>query len=117
MFGNDELDYAQSLQQYYQNGAPADRPESFVTPYAASHPWEDFAETWAHYLHIVDTLEMARAFGVHVSPRLDKTGDLTSEVEFDPYAAHNIDQIVDAWFPICIALNNLNRSMGQPDLY
>jgi hypothetical protein len=117
MFGNDTLDYDQSLQQYYQNGAPADWPENYVTPYATSHPWEDFAETWAHYLHIVDTLEMARAFGVHVSPRLDKTGDLTSEVEFDPYAAHGIDQIVDAWFPICIALNNLNRSMGQPDLY
>ena len=32
------------------------------------HPWEDWAETWAHYLHMVDTLETARAFGLSIRP-------------------------------------------------
>jgi hypothetical protein len=27
-----------------------------------SHPWEDWAETWAHYLHIMDMLETAYFF-------------------------------------------------------
>jgi hypothetical protein len=117
VFGDDRQDYAQALNAHYANGAPAGWQAQFVTPYAAAHPWEDFAETWAHYLHIVDTLEMARAFGVKVHPHLDKTGDLTAEVDFDPYAADHIDQLVDTWFPLSIALNSLNRTMGQPDLY
>jgi hypothetical protein len=117
MFGDDRQDYAQALKAHYANGAPSDWQARFVTPYAAAHPWEDFAETWAHYLHIVDTLEMARAFGVQVHPRLDKTGGLTAEVDFDPYAAVHMDQLVDTWLPLSIALNSLNRTMGQPDLY
>ena len=56
MFGDDRQDYGQALQAYYDNGAPADWQSRFVSMYATSHPWEDFAETWAHYLHIVDTL-------------------------------------------------------------
>jgi hypothetical protein len=56
MFGDYRQDYAQALTAYYANGAPSDWQAQFVTPYAAAHPWEDFAETWAHYLHIVDTL-------------------------------------------------------------
>ena len=55
MFGDDRQDYGQALQAYYDNGAPADWQSRFVSMYATSHPWEDFAETWAHYLHIVDT--------------------------------------------------------------
>ncbi len=50
----------------------ADWPEHFVTAYASAHPWEDFAETWAHYFHMVDTLETAHAFGLTVRPRLVK---------------------------------------------
>ena len=117
MFGDDRQDYAQALKAHYANGAPSDWQARFVTPYAAAHPWEDFAETWAHYLHIVDTLEMARAFGVQIHQSLDKTGGLTAEVDFDPYAARHIDQLIDTWFPLSIALNSLNRTMGQPDLY
>jgi hypothetical protein len=52
--------------------------------YATTHPWEDFAETWAHYLHIVDTLEMAEAFDLRASPQLDT--DISANVDFTPYA-------------------------------
>ena len=63
LFGDERRDYGAALQEYYATGAPADWPEHFVSAYASSHPWEDFAETWAHYFHMVDTLETAGAFG------------------------------------------------------
>ena len=70
MFGDDSQDYEAALKRHYAQGAPADWAERFVSAYATSHPWEDFAETWAHYLHIVDTLETASAFGLQ-----DRAGD------------------------------------------
>jgi hypothetical protein len=115
-FGDERLDYAAALQKHYREGAPPFWQNEFVSVYAATHPWEDFAETWAHYLHIVDTLETARAFGIKVSPRAAH-GDLSAEVDFDSHNAVSMDQLIGAWLPIAFAVNSLNRSMGQPDLY
>jgi hypothetical protein len=117
MFGDDRQDYDQALQAYYANGAPADWQSRFVSAYATSHPWEDFAETWAHYLHIVDTLEIARAFGLSTHPQLTKGDELDSNVDFDPYLAQPMTQLIDNWLPLSLALNSLNRAMGQSDLY
>ena len=83
----------------------------------SSHPWEDWAETWAHYLHIVDTLETARAFRLRVDPKAAKNDDLSAEVDFDVYADIPIQTIMDAWLPLSFAINSLNRSMGQNDAY
>jgi hypothetical protein len=117
VFGDDSRDYGAALQEHYAKGAPGDWQENYVSSYATTHPWEDFAETWAHYLHIVDTMEMARAFGVTVRPRLDDTGALAAEVDVDPYAAEGFDAIVEDWLPLTFALNSINRCMGQSDLY
>jgi hypothetical protein len=117
VFGDERADYGQALQNYYANGAPANWRDNFVSAYATAHPWEDFAETWAHYLHIVDTLEMARAFGMHVHPPLAKEGELEAEVDFQPYHAPDVPTLVDTWIPLSNALNALNRAMGQPDIY
>jgi hypothetical protein len=117
VFGDERADYGEALKAHYANGAPANWYESFVTPYAAAHPWEDFAETWTHYLHIVDTIEMARAFGLQVNPRLDDAGNLEAKVDIDPYSAADFDRVIDIWMPLSVALNSLNRSMGQPDIY
>jgi hypothetical protein len=54
IFGDDRIDYGEALQHYYAVGAPADWVRHFVSAYATAHPWEDFAETWAHYFHMVD---------------------------------------------------------------
>ena len=70
VFGDETLDYNTALQSHYQNGAPCNWRESYISAYATMHPWEDFAETWAHYLHMIDTLEMAYYFELRVSPRL-----------------------------------------------
>ena len=117
MFGDDSQDYGQALQRHYEEGAPPDWQENFISTYATTHPWEDFAETWEHYLHIVDTLEMARAFGVHVEPRIAHSDDLEASVDFDPYRAGDVQQLLDVWLPLTFALNSLNRCMGQPDIY
>ena len=98
-------------------GAPADWAERFVSAYATSHPWEDFAETWAHYLHIVDTLETASAFGLRIKPAIDRDGAHSARLDFDPYVVGSIEEIVDAWAPFVVAMNSVNRAMGRPDLY
>lgn len=117
MFGDDSFDYNEALKAHYQSGPPPDWQVSHVSAYATAHPWEDFAETFKHYIHIVDTLEMAASFGMRVRPRLDTTGELESEVDFSPYRAWDIQQMVDAWLPICFALNSLNRCLGMSDAY
>lgn len=75
----------------------------------------DFAESFAHYLHIVDTLETARSYGMSIEPRRHE--ELAAEVAFDPYAASGAEQLVTAWVPFSLALNSIHRSMGVPDLY
>lgn len=117
VFGDDTQDYGEALRRHYAQGAPADWRERFVTAYASAHPWEDFAETWAHYLHIIDTMEAASAFGLSVRPKLDRSGELHAEIDFDPYQEPDFGRIFEHWLPLAFAVNSLNRSMGQPDLY
>jgi hypothetical protein len=117
LFGDEQEDYGEALKRHYADGAPADWQSRFITAYASSHPWEDWAETWAHYLHIVDTLEMARAFGLRVEPRVTEGSELETEVDFDPHRVRSAKRLIDAWLPLTFAVNSLNRSMGQDDLY
>ncbi|MEI4471267.1 zinc-binding metallopeptidase family protein [Frigidibacter sp. MR17.24] len=117
LFGDESFDYGAALQAHYQNGAPAGWETAHVSAYATMHPWEDWAETWAHYLHMVDTIETAAAFGMSVEPELDDEGDLSTELDFDPYRVRRIRRLVSAWMPLTVALNAMNRSMGQNDLY
>ncbi|WP_159711150.1 zinc-binding metallopeptidase family protein [Geminicoccus flavidas] len=118
LFGDERQDYGEALKRHYAEGPPADWQENYVSAYATTHPWEDFAETWTHYLHIVDTLETAAAFGLKVDPKAGDD-DLLS-AEFDDVTATragDIQELIDAWLPLTFAVNSLNRSMGQPDLY
>ncbi len=117
IFGDESIDYAEALKQHYENGAPANWQENFISTYATSHPWEDFAESWAHYLHIVDTLETAVAFGLHIHPKVSKDEGMHSDIEFSPYRADSVEQLMSAWLPLTLTMNNLNRSMGEKDLY
>ena len=117
VFGDDSQDYGQALQRHYQQGAPANWQENYISAYATMHAWEDFAETWAHYLHIVDTLEMAESFGVRVGPKVARSCALEAKVDFDPYGAGDVQRLLNVWLPLTFALNSLNRCMGLPDLY
>jgi hypothetical protein len=117
IFGDDNQDYEEALQRHYAQGPPAGWQQSFVSAYASVHPWEDFAETFAHYLHIVDTLETANAFGVRVSNDIYGEGARKRNSDFDPYHVQSIETLINAWLPLTFAVNSINRSMGQPDLY
>ena len=117
LFGDEQADYGQALQRHYEQGPPGDWQARFVSAYATMHPWEDFAETWAHYLHIVDTLETAHAFGLSTRPAVTKGDELDASVDFDPYRAQAMMRLTESWLPLTVAVNSLNRAMGQPDLY
>jgi len=117
LFGDEREDYDAALQRHYNNGPPANWQDSFISAYATAHPWEDFAETWANYLHILDTLEMAAAFGMRVDPVVTNDPALTADVDLDAYHAQKVEQLVEPWLPLCFALNSLNRAMGMADAY
>ncbi|HEX4364610.1 MAG TPA: putative zinc-binding metallopeptidase [Solirubrobacteraceae bacterium] len=116
LFGDERLDYDEALQQYYE-ATPGDWRRRHVSAYATMHPWEDWAESFAHYLHIRDTLETAAAYGMLVTgPR--QVGDTAlMAIPAQPTAATSFDEIVSEWLPLTYALNAVNRSMGKDDLY
>src|SRR5919106_4546362 len=117
LFGDERQHYGSCLEAHHAAGPPADWPERFISGYAAAHPWEDWAETWAHYLHLVDTLETAQAFRLSVSPAAGDDPALAAAAYFDPYRYDDFDAMIRTWLPLTYAVNSLNRSMGQPDLY
>lgn len=117
LFGDEQEDYGESLKRHHANGPPADWADRFVSAYASTHPWEDWAETWAHYLHIVDTLETASACGVRLRP--PRPGDPTIRAIPDPVDddPETFDELIESWLPLTYMLNNLNRGLGLPDGY
>jgi hypothetical protein len=114
LFGDERKDYEDALQRYYANGAPADWSERFISAYASAHPWEDFAETWAHYFHMIDTLETARFCGLTVMPQVPQTPGAI--FDFHPLEV-DISRLIKTWIALTFSVNSLNRSMGLPDLY
>ena len=116
-FGDERDDYATALQRHYADGPPADWQTRFVTAYAAAHPWEDWAETWAHYLHITDTLETAAACGVSIRPGRHDEPALPKVPETAGTPATSFDRLIASWYPLTYLLNNLNRGLGLADGY
>jgi hypothetical protein len=111
VFSDERSDYAGALRTYYENGARKAWDEEFISAYASSHPWEDWAESWAHYLHMTDALETAAGAGVLFgAPQPDKSALASTGSE-------GFEQMLNAWLPLSYLLNNLNRSLGQPDAY
>ncbi len=104
LFGDESADYGESLERHYASGPPQGWEASFISTYATMHPFEDFAETWAHYLHIADTIETAREYG------LLTVGTVSDFSRFR-------DVVTGVWIPLSIALNQINRSMGKDDVY
>lgn len=117
MFGDERADYGGSLEAYYARGgaAAATWQERHVSAYATSHPWEDWAETWAHYLHMIDLLETAASYGTCLAvPGTDEIDRVSDPFEGAPTG---FDELVDEWVPLTLLLNSLNRSLGQEDAY
>jgi hypothetical protein len=119
LFGDERLDYADALRRHYDAGAPPDWRRHHVSEYATSHPWEDWAETFAHYLHIRDALQTAAAFGLIVAgPPTSAPGHYAPIAAPAPDAGEgSFEAVVADWLPLTYALNAVNRSMGRDDLY
>jgi len=119
LFGDERADYAAALKSHYENGPPADWPQRFISSYASTHPWEDWAETWAHYLHLYDSLDTALGFGLTAD-------DVELELEpfvladlYDPQhpAAERFLALLNSSLELITVLNELARSLGQQDVY
>jgi hypothetical protein len=113
LFGDERADYGQALQRHYARDPATTLPDEFITRYASSHPWEDFAEIWSHYLHITDTVQTAIRNGLVADPR-SGTDRSARHGDFDPASGRSV---LVAWTDFSWAFNELNRSMGKPDAY
>ena len=103
LFGDERADYQAEIDRHYAQGPPQDWGERFISQYATMHPFEDFAECFAHYLHICDTVDTAAEQGL---------------LTVSPSAFSSVrDLVVGVWMPLSTALNQINRSMGKDDLY
>lgn len=122
-FGDDELDYQKAMNKHYKNGAPVNWRDEFISEYATMHPYEDWAETWAHYMHIIDTLETAQNFSITGSitgntENAEEVGELNLPQDAYFFSAQtSITSILDTWMDFSVILNSLNRSMGLNDAY
>ncbi|MET0386232.1 MAG: putative zinc-binding metallopeptidase [Polyangiales bacterium] len=116
LFGDESIDYGEAVKRHYAQGSPPDWPQHYVSSYATMHPWEDWAETWAHYMHLVDTLETADTYGLVLKPK-PVGGRTTETVSVRNIDFEDFDELLSAWIPVTVALNSLNRSMGIIDPY
>lgn len=114
-FGDEREDYKHALETYYRNGAQQNWETHFISAYASSHPWEDWAETWAHFLHIVDTIETAYDFGFYgQTPREPPS---TPNSPLSTLNLGSFHSLLVNWGRLSMALNAMNRSIGLPDAY
>jgi len=103
VFGDESADYQAAIDRHYAEGPPEGWEERYISAYATMHPFEDFAETFAHVMHISETVHTARAYGLST---------------VDPSAFSSFrDLVTGVWVPMSTALNQINRSMGAGDLY
>ncbi len=113
LFGDERADYGEAMARHYAQEPPAGWEDQHVSAYATMHPWEDWAETFAHYLNIRDTQQSAAAFGMRIDGR-DKALSASPAVDVD---SEPFESILADWLPLSYALNAVNRSMGRDDLY
>ena len=120
LFGDESQDYAMSLQSNYDAGPPKSWWLNYVSSYASSHPWEDWAETWAHYLHMCDTLDTASSFGLTVNSQLLEFTPFSADALYDTADEETSNvflHFINVWAGLTVLLNEMSRSMGQPDFY
>ncbi len=115
LFGDERASYRDAIRRHYAFGAPEGWQRTFISEYATMHPWEDFAETFAHYLHITGTLQTAAAIGLH----LDATTNVrdTDVAPLGSYRGESVQRLLSDWDWMSQAFNRINRAMGFGDLY
>lgn len=117
LFGDERNNYQDAMKFYYDTGAMPDWQNHWISAYASSHPWEDWAETWAHYLHMVDTLETANSYGFRIHGYDVSAPSIDTQMSSGYMATSSFNQLIDDWYRLSTAHNALNRSMGMSDAY
>jgi hypothetical protein len=117
LFGDERTDYQAALKVHYEKGAPPNWAEQFISEYASTHPWEDWAESWAHVMHMVDALETIHAVGLSVHPRRPDEPALQVPAKPAQERVADFDQLLDEWMALTYVLNNLTRGLGLADAY
>jgi len=117
LFGDERADYRAALDRHRDRGPPADWSLRHVSAYASAHPWEDWAETWAHYLHMVDALDTAAAHSFEPRAAGGVGGGAWIIGAGDVYRTESFEALMARWIPLTLALNDINRSMGHNDFY
>ncbi|MFT3705217.1 MAG: putative zinc-binding peptidase [Agriterribacter sp.] len=117
MFDDERTDYEAALEAYYKTHGAAGWSDDTITPYATAHPWEDWAESFAHYLHIMDGMETAYYFGIAAHPRVTTRKKWEMDSRVDPYEATDFREIISGWILLKNALNAMNTGMGQEPFY
>lgn len=117
VFGDERQNYKAALAAHYADGPTANWAENHVSAYASAHPWEDWAETWAHYLHMVDAVETAEAEGMEPRAAGLLFGAAWPFKKYDVYQQVNFDSLMERWVPLSLAMNNISRSLGHLDFY
>jgi hypothetical protein len=115
LFGDERASYEAAITRHYDEGPPADWANAFISGYATMHPWEDWAESWAHYLHMVDVVQTAKSYGLVVrEPSHDGRGPQLAMRDVD---ADDFAELGQGFYLVTLAMNGLNRSMGLKDAY
>ncbi len=119
LFGDERQDYAAALKRNYEAGPPANWADQYISSYASVHPWEDWAESWTHFLHVVDSLDTALRFGLRGEDVEQAVEPFTVKDLYDPQTpdAQRVILLVNSWVKLTTVLNELARSMGQHDFY
>jgi hypothetical protein len=119
LFGDERADYAAALKANYDNGPPLDWVDRYISSYASTHPFEDWAETWAHYLHLIDSLGTAIGFGLDAEDLESTIQPFERDALYAPddAGAERFLSLLNSWIEMTMVLNELARSMGQPDFY
>lgn len=117
IFGDERASYSDAIDRHYREGAPDGWEASFISEYATMHPWEDFAESFAHYLHITDALSTAAAGGMVL--HADRVGGVVAH-DIEPRASYQdatTREILADWQWLSLLFNRVNHAMGRGDLY
>jgi hypothetical protein len=117
LFGDERADYQDALKRHYEFGAPPNWEANFISAYATTHPWEDWAESWAHVMHMVDALETAHAVGLSVKPKRRDEPALSIPSKPTLERVEDFHALIEEWSVLTYVLNNLTRGLGLADAY
>ena len=117
LFGDERASYGDAISRHYKFGAPDGWHEAFISEYATMHPWEDFAECFAHYLHITDTIDTSREAGMVLRADLVRFSAPRDIAPLESYDDVPIERLLFDWRWMSLFFNRVNTAMGKNPLY